>query len=114
MITLRDSDRFVNYVFQLLQEKLKNLDKALVLNGSSGLEGSDLILTDLKRIFQVLLDYGIRENPESSDELLLPCIENLVTLVSMVGSHFDSKTEEFYKMLDTLESKNDVIGQVSH
>ena len=113
MNTLRDSDKFVAYIFGLLQDKIKSLDKSLTLNGNSGLEGSDSTLGDLKKIVQVLVDYAVNANPETSMELLLPSVETLISLVQLVSAHFDTKSEEFYKMLDSeVQSKNEMLEKL--
>ena len=112
--TLRDSDKFVAYIFALLQEKIKSLDKSLTANGNSGLEGSDWTLVDLKRITQVLVEYAVFANPETTMDLLLPSIENLISLVTLVSAHFETKSEEFYKLLDSeqVKGKNEMLEKL--
>ena len=60
---LRDSDNFVNYVFKVILEKLSQLDKLLSMNGSSGIEGSDVILGHLRSIAHVFVGYCVKPNP---------------------------------------------------
>ena len=55
---LKDKDSFIHYIFKVVQEKLKSIDKRLSEQGHSGMEGADVILGHLKSMAQVLINYA--------------------------------------------------------
>ena len=56
--SLKDKDSFIHYIFKVVQEKLKSIDKRLSEQGHSGMEGADVILGHLKNMAQVLINYA--------------------------------------------------------
>lgn len=97
---LRQSDRLVAWIFRVLREKLVQEDKLLSKNGNSGTEGSDVILGHLRSIARVLVNYSVKNNPESDTSLLLQCIDALIQVINIVAYHFLSQKEDFFKALD--------------
>ena len=55
---MKDKDSFIHYIFKVVQEKLKSIDKRLSEQGHSGMEGADVILGHLKNMAQVLINYA--------------------------------------------------------
>merc|ERR1719510_582636 len=96
---LKDSESFINYILRVVHEKLKQIDKSLTINGQSGMEGLDTILSHMKNIAQILIKYAIFPNPEQEKSLLLSCIEILLLILQMVGYHYEPKKVEFMKLL---------------
>ena len=96
---LKDSDSFIHYILRVVQEKLKQIDKSLTINGQSGMEGLDMILSHMKNIAQILIKYAIFPNPEQENSLLLSCIEILLLILQMVAYHYEPKKVEFMKLL---------------
>ena len=106
---LKDS-KLVPYAFRVVRETLIRLDKVLAIDGSTGVEGSDVILGHIRSIGLVLTNYAVKPNPEAEGERLLPCIESLMLIIQLVSSHFGQQKEEFFKNLD-MES-NDTGDEV--
>ena len=110
---LKDSDSFIHYILRVVQEKLKQIDKSLTINGQSGMEGLDMILSHMKNIAQILIKYAIFPNPEQEKSLLLSCIEILLLILQMVAYHYEPKKVEFMKLLIVAgaseESSNELI-----
>ena len=53
-------------------------------------------------------------NPEAETGLLLPCILSLIQVIQMVSSHFNSKKEDFLKILDPeCESSDEVLEKLA-
>ena len=69
---LKNSDKFVAYIYKVCKEKLTSVDKILTVNGNTGVEGSDVILGHLRSIALVFVNYAVKANAESEDSLLLP------------------------------------------
>lgn len=110
---LRASDRLVAWLFKVLQEKLNQEDKLLTKNGNSGTEGSDVILGHLRSIARVLVNYAVKNYPESDNGLLLPCLDSLIQVINIVAFHFQAQKDDFFKALDDAsETRQQVLAEL--
>ena len=79
----------VAYLFRVIQEKLKHIDKNFWINGHSGTEGTEVILGHLKSLAKHLVEFAVLPNPEDEKPMLLNCVNILILILQIVSNHFD-------------------------